>query len=321
MKIHIKATWAALLLVVCSLTQAAVELPGPLVSPQWLNEHLGDVNVIAVRHGTESFTRAPTFKTSDNKKTLTGFGGHIPGALLLDFGKSRVPRMVDGREINWLLPAQADFQKLMRDVGVKADRPTVIVSEGAGGADLDMAARVYWSMKVYGDSHLAVLNGGTMGWINAGLPIATDAPMQGGGDWTAASANMRYVASSDDVAAAVGKAQIVDARPMPFFVGLVKKPNIGSAGHIKGAVNLPPDVRTTDIDGSARYLTAAEYSKILPHLNIKSDAASITYCNTGHLASGAWFVLSEVMNNPNVKLYDGSMYEWTTENRPVIGLR
>jgi thiosulfate/3-mercaptopyruvate sulfurtransferase len=176
-------------------------------------------------------------------------------------------------------------------------------------------------MKVYGDSNLAILNGGTAGWINAGLPFSTAAANGGGGTWTASKANMRYIASSRDVARSIGKKQIVDARPMPFYVGLVKKPNVGAAGHIKDAVNLPPNVRSTATGGSARYLTAADYREIFPHLGIKSGKPSITYCNTGHLASGAWFVLSEVMGNPNVKLYDGSMYEWTTEKRPVVGLR
>ena len=151
--------------------------------------------------------------------------------------------------------------------------------------------------------------------------MSTDAAPQGGGDWTASKANMHYVASSHDVARAIGKAQIVDARPMPFYVGLVKKPNVGSAGHIKGAVNLPPDMRSTETNGSEHFLSAAEYRQIFPHLGIQAHKPSITYCNTGHLASGAWFVLSEVMKNPNVKLYDGSMYEWTTEKRPVVGLR
>ncbi len=113
--------------------------------------------------------------------------------------------------------------------------------------------------------------------------------------------------------------QIVDARPMPFYVGLARKPIVGSAGHIKGAVNLPPDVRTS-AQGGTHYLTPAEYTSIFRHLDINASKPSITYCNTGHLASGAWFVLSEVMKNPNTRLYDGSMYEWTAEKRPVVGL-
>jgi thiosulfate/3-mercaptopyruvate sulfurtransferase len=38
---------------------------------------------------------------------------------------------------------------------------------------------------------------------------------------------------------------------------------------------------------------------------------AVSYCNTGHLASTNWFVLSEVLERPGVTLYDGSMSEWT----------
>ncbi|MGA7105691.1 MAG: rhodanese-like domain-containing protein [Candidatus Deferrimicrobiaceae bacterium] len=46
----------------------------------------------------------------------------------------------------------------------------------------------------------------------------------------------------------------------------------------------------------------------------KDKAAEIiTYCDTGLLASGWWFVLSEVLGYRNVKIYDGSMQEWATD--------
>jgi thiosulfate/3-mercaptopyruvate sulfurtransferase len=320
MKMQIRTTLVAALLLLGSAAVQAVTLPGPLVSAQWLSQHRTEVNVIDVRHDPASFIKTPAFTTEKGVKSLSGFGGHIPGALLLDFGKVRVTRTVDGHEVKWMLPDQMAFQDLMRSIGVKAGRPTVIVPEGASGADLDMAARVYWSMKVYGDNHLAILNGGTTGWLEQGLAYNTAAAAEGKGNWVASAPRMKYVASSRDVAKAIGTGvQIVDARPMPFYIGLEKKPIVGSAGHIKGAVDLPPDVRTS-AKGGTHYLTPAEYTSIFKHLDINAHKPSITYCNTGHLASGAWFVLSEVMKNPNTRLYDGSMYEWTAEKRPVVGL-
>lgn len=320
MKMRIKSAFIAALLLAGSSAAQAIELPGPVVSPQWLLQHQTEVNIVDVRSDPASFTKEPTFTTDKGVKSLSTLGGHIPGALLLDFEKVRVPRMIDGREIKWMLPDQQAFQSLMRSIGVKAKRPTVIVPEGAAGADADMAARVYWSMKVYGDDKLAILDGGTTGWLQQGLAHNASPSAAAEGNWVATQARMRYVASSADVAKAIGKAQIVDARPMPFYVGLVKKPNIGAAGHIKGAVNLPPELRTTMTDGSEHYLKAGQYKAIFKHLDLNPAKPSITYCNTGHLAAGAWFVLSEVMKNPHTRLYDGSMYEWTTEKHPVIGL-
>ena len=43
----------------------------------------------------------------------------------------------------------------------------------------------------------------------------------------------------------------------------------------------------------------------------------ITFCNTGHLASLDSFVLSELLGNPNVRMYDGSLLDWTAADLPM----
>ena len=48
----------------------------------------------------------------------------------------------------------------------------------------------------------------------------------------------------------------------------------------------------------------------------------VTYCNTGHWAATDWFVLSEILGRPNVKLYAGSMVEWSADpKRPIESSR
>ena len=37
----------------------------------------------------------------------------------------------------------------------------------------------------------------------------------------------------------------------------------------------------------------------------------VAFCNTGHWAATDWFGLSEVAGLPGVKLYAGSMVDWT----------
>jgi thiosulfate/3-mercaptopyruvate sulfurtransferase len=47
-----------------------------------------------------------------------------------------------------------------------------------------------------------------------------------------------------------------------------------------------------------------------------------SYCNTGHWAATDWFVLSEVLGRKDVKLFPGSMVEWTADaRRPVDSQR
>ena len=128
------------------------------------------------------------------------------------------------------------------------------------------------------------------------------------------------LADSDEVAqASKAGGQLIDARPVDFYVGLSKKSSTTKAGHIAGAVVLPPEARTRASGGAERFLDRAQYEGVLKALRIDPAKPSIAYCNTGHLASGAWFVMNEVLGVPS-KVYDGSMHEWTAEDRPVVGL-
>ena len=71
----------------------------------------------------------------------------------------------------------------------------------------------------------------------------------------------------------------------------------------------------------AKFLKVSNSKTLFEQMGIKTDKKSITYCNSGHLATGSWFVLSELMGNKNVKMYDGSMHQWTLEKRNVTKLK
>jgi thiosulfate/3-mercaptopyruvate sulfurtransferase len=316
---RLHAFLALSLLAVSGLAQA-IELPGPVVTPQWLATHRADVTVLTVLEDTDAFTTAPTYVAEDGKRVLEDAGGHIPGSLLVDFGKLRADRKIDGRTIKAMLVDRQTFQTLMQNAGVPADNPIVVVSAGATGNDLDVAARMYWSLKYYGAKQLAILNGGTTGWLEAGNAVSIDPAATAKGNWIVTGEDKAILADSNDVANAAAKGeQLIDARPVIFYLGLAKKPVVTKAGRIAGAEVMPPEVRSRQVDGAEAFLSRAQYDAVLPALGINPTQPSITYCNTGHLASGAWFVMNEVLGTPS-KLYDGSMHEWTAEDRPVVGL-
>lgn len=313
----------ALLWAAVPLAQA-VELPGPLVSADWLAEHAAEVTILDVRDDLESFAKAPEFETDKKtgQKKLSEFGGHVPGSLSIDFAKIRAERQIDGRAVKAMLPERAVFETLLRTAGVASDKPIVIVSPGQSTEDLDEAARTYWSLKYYGEDHLAILDGGVSGWIDAGREVGTGPAPTVAGDWSATAERKALLADSAEVAKArTRKVQLVDARPLPFYLGLQKKPVVSAAGHIDGAVNLAVDVIAAPSGGAVRFLAPDQYRAVFRELKVSTKAPSITYCNTGHLASGAWFVMSELLGNKSVKLYDGSMHEWTLEGHPLVGLK
>lgn len=306
----------------------AAGLPGPLVTPQWLHAHLNEVTIVDVRDNLKAYSTKPEFEVDKKtgKKTLVETGGHIPGAVLVDFGKIRQERTVDGVKIKSQLPTAEHFTKVMSDSGLnKIDKPVVIVSTGESVDAMDMATRLYFQLRYFGEPRdkLAILNGGMNAYLQAGFPVSTDKPSAAKGNWAATGEDKSILATLQQVKEGLqaGNVQFVDARPTNQYLGIAKKPVVKTAGHLKGAQSFPAEVITKPAGAAHEFMSADEYKKILAHFNVKPDAPSISYCNTGHLASGTWFVQHEILGNSNSKLYTGSMTEWTNLGNPTVSLQ
>jgi thiosulfate/3-mercaptopyruvate sulfurtransferase len=214
------------------------------------------------------------------------------------------------------------FEQLMRQTGVRAGQAIVIASTGNTIEDFDGAARLYWTLKYYGAQEIAILDGGYVRWLDEGRPSEDMPPAVTAGDWAASAPRDDLFADTSEVQAAMSSGlQLVDARPLAFFFGLTKRPAVAAYGHIPGSRVLPTDLRAKPQGSGFRYLAADDYRRALAGMQIETDQPTITYCNTGHMAAGAWFILSEVLGNPAVALYDGSMVEWADGKRPVANTR
>ena len=306
-----------------SLVQA-ITLPGRVVSADWLSNNLSDVQVIEVRTDLASYLRNPEFDTDKKtgKKFLVEVGGHIANSTLLDFKKVRVERLVDGKKIKFLIPEKADFEKLVQSLGINSDKPIVLVPIGQDMSDIDEALRTYWSFKVYGEDQVAVLDGGIAGWLSEGREFTTANSPKAAGNWAAKAERKELVASSDDVAAASksGKPQLLDARQPAQYLGLAKRPDVLTFGHIAGSKELAPELLAKPSNGALYFWQKKTYDALLAANGLSNKGPTIAYCNTGHLAAGGWFVMSELVGNKSTKLYDGSLYLWTLEGRPLVGV-
>jgi thiosulfate/3-mercaptopyruvate sulfurtransferase len=121
---------------------------------------------------------------------------------------------------------------------------------------------------------------------------------------------MEMVASLDDVKASKAKGvMLVDSRPEDQYVGINRNPKATENGTLPGARNLPSGWTTEN--GGGMFRPKSELEKLFKVANVPTSGDQITFCNTGHLASIGWFVSSELVGNKKVKLYDGSMVEWT----------
>jgi len=91
-------------------------------------------------------------------------------------------------------------------------------------------------------------------------------------------------------------------------------------GHIPGAKNVPMTVLSNDVGPTAVLFDKDTLHQTLILMGASPDTPTTVYCNSGIMASVGWFVLSELLGNSDVRLYDGSMQEWTLEKMPVTAL-
>ena len=300
----------------------AMNVPGPLVTPQWLKAHQSEVTIVTIGDNpAKMFTAQPQMGKNN---AVMKVGGHVPGSILVNFGDIRQSRVEDGVKLKALMPTAEFFTSAMDKAGLNSGKPIVIVPEGEGLAPMDMGTRLYFQLRYFGEAadQVAILNGGTAAWLNAGYKVSTDAAPTAMGNWKAGAEDHAILASIDEVKAGLkgGSEQFIDARPTPQYLGIAKKPIDKSAGHLPGAKSFPTDAIVQTKDGVTRFMTAADYKHIFGAYNIMDSAPTTTYCNTGHLASGAWFVVHEIVGNKNSKLYANSMNEWTNLGNPTVGL-
>lgn len=313
-----------LFLLLFNLSLSAATLPGPVVDSAWLAKNLDKVVILDARKDVRSFTAKPAYKK--NKKTgklkLARVGGHINGARLVNYKKVRAKRQIDGKTVTRMLPAKADFEKLMQAAGLNKNSAVVIVSKGQSGGDVTIATRLYWQLKYFGHTDMAILNGGMAQWLKDGHAVSTKSAKTSKGDWVATAENKSILATSDDVAKAIKDktTQLVDTRVLSQYLGTYNKSYVYAKGHIPTAKTFPVELLTYP-SSPAKFTSSTDLAVLAKEFGIDTKKPAITYCNSGHLASGAWFIMSEVMGNKQAKLYDGSMHQWTLEKRPTTSMK
>jgi thiosulfate/3-mercaptopyruvate sulfurtransferase len=281
----------SLLLGTVSLLAASATLAAPpLLAPSELNALL----------------KSPAVRVIDIRDPKAYAEKRIPGAVSAPYGEWRGPAANPGE-----LPELPKLTALVQRLGLTPATHAVVVSSGADTTDFGAAARVYWTLKVLGLKELSVLNGGVKAWAQANLPQDAVAVNVAASSF-APSIDKSLIATRDEVKAQIesGKGRLVDSRPADFFNGDTRHQAAKLPGTLKGALNL--EHSRWFAPGSSNLAAPEEIRRIAATLPAASaDTDTVSFCNTGHWAATNWFALSEVAGQKNVKLYAGSMVEWT----------
>ena len=239
--------------------------------------------------------------------------GHIPGAIHSDYVADGW-RQQRGAAAG-LLPDSEHLSALFGRLGIRPESHVVIVPAGMSSGDFSVAARIFWTFRAARHRRLSMLDGGWEGWVAAGQPVASDAPAPPRRSEYPVTLDPSLRATLEDVKRVVaeGGATLVDSRGPKSFTGEEKSPQAARAGRLPGSINIE-GAQAFEI-GRHGLKPAAELERLFSRAG---QGAIVTFCNTGQAASTDWFVLSEVLGRPNVRLYDGSMSEWTADpDRPV----
>ena len=292
-----------------ALTATSTQAGGatPLVSVQWLKEHLAGPHLVIL----------DIRSAIDGGSLETYSQGHIPGAVHTDYDKDgwRVTR----HDLPLMLPTVPELEKLIGDLGIDEDSSVVVVPAGVHATDFSSAARTYWTLKVVGVTQVSILDGGFAAWkADPANPIETGIRQPSPQIFTA-TFNKDLVAEMDEVekAQSSGSEILVDARSPELFTGKEKAPYARAYGHIPGALNIDNASLYDPITNKLK--PKAELARIM---SVVPQGPTVSYCNTGHWAATDWFVLSEILGRKNVKVFPGSMVEWSANaSHPVASSR
>lgn len=260
-----------------------------LVSTEWLAEHAADSNLRLIEVDVSATAYA---------------SGHIPGALLWNV-------YTDLLQPNYRIIERDRFAQLLARSGIAPDQSVVVYGYAA--------AMAFWMMEYYGHRHVALLDGSRAKWTSENRPTATEAAEVMATPYTVEDLRP----TREDVRATHAAVQeflgdpnhrFMDVRSVAEYTGerfWPSQPPQGDqrGGHLPGAVLMPIE-DTWSNNGS--FKPVAELQTHYEARGFTPDKEIITYCAVGGRASQAWFVLTQLLNYPRVRVYDGSWVEWGT---------
>jgi thiosulfate/3-mercaptopyruvate sulfurtransferase len=259
-----------------------------LVSADWAEKNLGAPGVVFVEV---------------DEDTAAYDGGHIPGAVKLDWRKD-LQDQVRRDFVN-----KSQFEALLSSRGIGNDDTVVLY----GGNNNWFAAYAYWYFKLYGHGDVKLIDGGRKRWELDNRPLTAELPDRPSTDYTAKAQDRSIRAFRDDIVDAIGTKNLIDVRSPDEYAGRLLAPahlpqeQAQRAGHVPTALSVPWS-KAANEDGT--FKSDNELRELYAAAGIDDSKSTIAYCRIGERSSHTWFVLHELLGHDDVKNYDGSWTEY-----------
>jgi thiosulfate/3-mercaptopyruvate sulfurtransferase len=259
-----------------------------LVDAAWVEAHHDDPGVVLVEVDED---------TSAYDK------GHIRGAVKIDW-KQDLQDPVRRDFVD-----RAGFEALLSERGISNDDTVILY----GGNNNWFAAYAYWYFKLYGHQNVKLLDGGRKKWELDSQELVTEVPQRAGTSYKAQEQDSSIRAFRDEVVAAIGDKNLIDVRSPDEFAGRLLAPahlpqeQAQRGGHVPTAKNVPWSKAAED-DGTFKSDEALR--ELYGGAGVDFGTDTIAYCRIGERSAHTWFVMHELLGQPNVKNYDGSWTEY-----------
>jgi thiosulfate/3-mercaptopyruvate sulfurtransferase len=281
-------------------------LVSPLVSTQWLADHLGATNLIVV-----DATVLPTILPSGRSGYLTGHEqylvhGHVPGAVFADIIEDFSDRH---GSYPFTRPGLAQFEAAASALGIDNDS-TVVVYDSALG---QWASRLWWLFRAFGYDNVAVLDGGLTKWKLEDRELEHGHVEAGPAVFSGVERTELWVDKAEVERIVNGEvdAALVCAVPPKEFTG-EERPR-SRAGHIPGSLSVP-----------AGRIVDRESRSFLPEADLRVALAPaldhplvVIYC-AGGIAATADALALTLLGEKNIAIYDGSLNEWVADDEAPL---
>ena len=268
----------------------------PLVDKDWLKDKTcnDNIKIIEVHRSKKDFELA-----------------HIPCSVFTNF-------YVDGwretrKKIPLLMPSKNSLEALIGSLGISSSDHVIIVAPGLGKYDMAEATAIYFTFKYLGHKNISILDGGLKSWkedwdndTETGFFLPQEKIYK-------SEINNNILANKKDVLEVISKnGYLIDARSSSMYMGINSMfPSLRS-GTIPNAINIPNDWLL--INDSLLFQDKIDLEKIFAHSGIFKQSGQISFCNAGLESALSWFVMSEILEFPNNKLYESSLAEWSKDN-------
>lgn len=225
--------------------------------------------------------------------------GHVEGAVHI-----AQQDIVINVPVKNMLTSKNKLQKLLGANGIAND--TVVVAYDANRMD---AARLFWTMLMYGNQNVRVVDGGIDAIRAAGIALTDRAPEPTEAEYVAQDKDERWLATMQDVLSQVNEPQkdtvLLDVRTEAEYLegGKVPSSIVWDFADIFAKDGSFKTTETTRIN----YLDAG----------IRPENDVIVYCQTSMRAAPVFLRLYDA-GYRNLRIYDGAYLEWSQNpNNPI----